>query len=112
MINKTLFGVSIYSETLIRLIVIDEHRFAFPSFVAFNAEVIIAFGREPTLPISTFQNALCQRDRSGHARALHFFSRHFFVGRYVDLSRRQFGPLGRRCILRAERIRNKNQKRT
>ena len=61
--------------------------------MAFNAEVIIALGGEPALPVSTFQNALGQRDRGRNARSLHFFRSPLGVGGDVGLSRGK-GSLG------------------
>ena len=66
------------TETLIALVIVVIDRTSRPS-VALDAEMIITLASKFTLPCSTLEKSLCERDRSGNFPAVHFLDGNILI---------------------------------
>ena len=85
MVPERLLGVPVLAETLVLGIVVHDVGVAFPTLVAFDAEVVFGFASQGTVARPRLKQTLRQSDRGWNLVGFHLADGDVFIGLDVFL---------------------------
>ena len=87
MVAEGVIGIRVTAETLLTLVIVMIHLAAFPVTVAFDSEMVIAFGCKSAASRIGLQKTLGQGNTGRYPVFLHLFNSHDVVLGYVGRKR-------------------------